>query len=91
LEYPDEATSTIVEGALHQRIPDADPLWDYVAAAANNGVNFAVSFREMGYETKGTNPISFDGEYRAVVSGMEMSGTWFSGKRPIGSFILRRT
>ena len=88
IEYPAEATVTIVQGAVHQRWSKDDPIWAQLTGEAEVGDSVAVSFREIGYERKGSSSISFDGEYCAIARGKNMTGAWFSGKRLVGSLVL---
>lgn len=90
MEYPAEGTVTTVEGIIHEHWSQDDPIWAQVSGAGNGQDCFGISFRETGYENKGSGSISFDGEYRALMKGDEMTGAWFSGTRLVGSFTLRR-
>ena len=90
IEYPAEGTVTLVQGAIHPLWSKDDPLWAQVTGEVEVGGSVAVSFRETGYERKGSSSISFDGEYRAIVVHKTMTGAWFSGKRLVGSLILER-
>jgi hypothetical protein len=90
IEYPLEATVTTMQGAVHRAWSEDDPIWAQITGEAVPGESIAVSFRETGYERKGSSSISFDGEYRAVATGRGMTGAWFSGSRLVGSFSLER-
>jgi hypothetical protein len=89
MEYPGEGTATRIDGMLHPVWSANDPLWGQVDAGTDSN-GFAVSFRETGYEKKGSSSISFDGEYRAIVSGTDLTGAWFSGMRLVGTIALRK-
>lgn len=91
LQYPEEGTITTVEGAVHERWSPTDPGWAQLGGGSQEGQVVAVAFRETGYETKGSSSISFDGEYRALVRGDELTGAWFSGTRLVGSLALQRS
>lgn len=91
MDYPDEDTSTRVEGVIHEQWSPNDQIWAQVGGTNIDGDASAVSFRETGYESEGSSSISFDGEYRAFVKGDEMAGAWFSGDRLVGTLHLRRT
>jgi len=88
LEYPNERTVTIVQGAMHPIWFKDDPIWSQITREANVADSVAISFRETGYERRGSGSISFDGEYRAIATDGTMTGAWFSGKRLVGSLTL---
>jgi TIR domain len=88
IEYPAERTVTTVQGEIHHTWSKDDPIWAMVTGEAEVGDSVAVSFRETGYERKGSSSISFDGEYRAIARGKTMTGAWFSGKRLVGLLVL---
>lgn len=90
MEYSTEGTATNVEGVIYEQWSPSDRFWAQIGGA-NEGQEVALSFRETGYETKGSSFISFDGEYRTLLRGDEMAGAWFSGDRLVGSLTLTRT
>jgi hypothetical protein len=90
LEYPDEGTITIVEGAAHRHLSRGDPLWAQVGGASRDGDRLAISFRETGYKKKGSSAINFSGEYRVILEADDMIGAWFSEGRLVGTLALRR-
>jgi hypothetical protein len=90
MEYSAEGTTTTVQGAVHQKWSKDDPIWAQVTGEGEVGDAVAVSFRETGYEQKGSSSISFDGEYRAIAKGKTMTGAWFSGTRLVGSLMLEQ-
>jgi hypothetical protein len=66
MNYPGSGTTTQVRGRIEaDRIPD--------------GVT--VVWSEVGYERRGGRAISFDGQYRTVVSSTDMDGAWYQGDR----------
>jgi TIR domain len=88
IEYSAEGTVTVVEGTIHRMWSRDDPFWAQVTGEAEVGDSVALSFRETGYEGKGSSSISFDGEYRAIAIRRTMTGAWFSGTRLVGSLVL---
>jgi hypothetical protein len=52
-------------------------------------VQVAAVFQETGYEKKGVREISFDGQYRAIVSDRSIVGAWFAGSRLVARFELK--
>ena len=72
IEYPAEGTVTLVQGAIYPVWSKDDPTWAQVTGEVEAGDSVAVSFRETGYERKGSSSISFDGEYRAVAIRKKM-------------------
>jgi hypothetical protein len=88
MEYPRYGTVTIVEGTIHQSWSPDDEVWAQITSDTHG---YAAIFKETGYEREGGNDISFNGEYRALVTENEMSGAWVTGKRLVGLFTLRRT
>lgn len=90
IEYSAEGTVTTVEGTLHEKWSIDDPIWAQVTGNTGSNQAVAVTFRETGYEHKGSGSISFDGEYRAIARGKTMAGAWFSGTRLVGSLLLEQ-
>jgi hypothetical protein len=91
LLYPDEGTVTTVEGTVHERWSPTDPSWAQLGGGGHESQVVALSFRETGYETKGSSSISFDGEYRVLVRGNNLTGAWFSGTRLVGLLALQHS
>jgi hypothetical protein len=79
IEYLGDETVTSVEGRFEEDsqkiVADLGSEIDHINIRE---VQLALSFRETGYEEKGTRQIRFDGEYRAMASGNSMYGAWFS-------------
>lgn len=90
IEYPGEGTATNMEGTIYEQWSSNDRFWAQIGGATE-GRKRALSFREIGYETKGSTLISFDGEYRMFLRDDEMVGAWFSNDRLVGSLALSRT
>ena len=90
MEYPGEGTATNVVGSIHEQWSPNDRLWAQIGGTNHTGQGTALSFREIDYESRGSSPISFDGEYRTLMRGDEMAGAWFSGDRLVGPLTLRR-
>jgi hypothetical protein len=91
MHYPAEGTVTKVEGVLHSKWSPNDPIWTQIGGTDRATKQLALTFHEIGYQSKGSSVISFDGEYYALVRGDQMSGAWFSGSRLVGSIALHRS
>jgi hypothetical protein len=89
MHYPAEGMTTRVEGTIHERWSATDPIWNQLGNRSDRA--FGIAFVETAYETRGSSGISFDGQYRALVSGGEIAGAWFAGTRLVGAFTLRRS
>jgi hypothetical protein len=88
MEYPGEGTITTIKGTVYKEWSSRDVIWTQIDATRGGDYRLAVSFRETGYQNKGSTSISFDGEYRAIISGKMMTGAWFSGSRLVGTIML---
>jgi TIR domain len=90
IEYVNDRTFTSVDGHLmgEDRITMTDRLW--VQIANRVGDHIALVFRETDYVSgkEGNRKISFNGEYRAILSLGQMSGAWVSQNRLAGWFEL---
>lgn len=91
MEYVEEGTITHVKGSMYSTWSADDPVWAQLGGADQGGRKVAVGFHETDYVKKGGSSISFDGHYRAFVSGDDMTGAWFSGHRLVGLLALERT
>jgi len=92
MEYPETGAITNIEGTIYEGKTVNDQLWVQIGVPSLGEVQgIAIRFRETGYESTGTSSIIFDGEYRAIARGDEMTGAWFSGNRLVGAFTLHRS
>jgi hypothetical protein len=91
MEYPGDRTVTIVEGRVHESWSRDDEVWAQISDETSKIHPLAVIFKETKYERRGSGGVSFDGEYRGLVSRGRMTGAWFSGKRLVGVFTLERS
>ncbi|HKN84832.1 MAG TPA: toll/interleukin-1 receptor domain-containing protein [Pyrinomonadaceae bacterium] len=90
MTYPAEGAITKVCGNLHKLWSPDDDVWAQLAGSSSPEGRIAVTFREMGYEQKGSSSISFEGEYRVFLVRNMMTGAWFSGKRLVGGISLEK-
>jgi hypothetical protein len=90
MAYPREGIVTVVEGTVHAAWSRDDVVWAQINDGTSSSNRIAVSFKETAYEGKGSSPINFEGEYRAIVASNAMRGAWFTGNRLVGVFTLRR-
>jgi hypothetical protein len=82
MSYPESGTVTRIEG---------DFLLTGAALPAGVevlGGRVAIAFRETGYKRRGSRTIDLDGEYRAVVSDVAVTGAWMKDDRLVGRFRL---
>jgi hypothetical protein len=91
IEYPSDRTITAVHGTVHENWSNDDEIWAQISDGTSATHPLAVIFRETEYERRGSGAVSFDGEYRGLVSGNTMAGAWFSGKRLVGLFTFERS
>jgi hypothetical protein len=90
MEYLDDGTVTEIQGrivgfdeirndrtfsSILSRIPDCDA---------------GIIFRETRVAEKGNRAVDLNGEYRAVIAGPHIAGTWISNGRVVGEFELKR-
>jgi len=90
IEYPDYGTITTVKGAIHQTWSRTDPAWRQIGAGSSEAFRRALTFKELNYEQKGNRTIDFTGEYRALVSEIDMVGAWFNRSGLIGRFAAKQ-
>jgi TIR domain len=90
IEYVNDGTFTSVDGRLmsEDRNTMTDRLWVQIANRVSDHI--ALVFRETDYVSgkEGNRKISFNGEYRAILSLGQMSGAWVSQNRLVGWFEL---
>ena len=91
IEYPSDRTITAVQGTVHENWSNDDEIWAQISDGTSATHPLAVIFRETEYERRGSGAVSFDSEYRGLVSGNTMAGAWFSGKRLVGLFTFERS
>jgi hypothetical protein len=87
--YPGDDTITIVQGSIYQNWSPNDQVWAQINSKSSTA-SYAITFKELEYARKGGGGISFNGEYRALVTESNMSGAWFDGKRLVGYFTFDR-
>jgi TIR domain len=87
MEYPDDKTVTLVEGTIYEDWSREDAMWTQISGGTAEPGALAVLFRETKFERKGSGNVSFNGEYRALVSNNRMTGAWCSS---VGTFQFER-
>ncbi|BCB90504.1 hypothetical protein [Phytohabitans suffuscus] len=76
MEYPGSGTTTEVTG------------WVETPNGRETADGVQLVWRETGYRRKGSRSVEFDGEYRATVTGTDMTGAWFSGGRRVAGLTM---